>query len=66
MRHTMGRGDMDKYAVARLMGNSSPRVAVHYYIHATQPHVTTGFGRFVTYLQARLIDSISATTNTVQ
>ena len=57
---------MDRYTVARLMGHSSPRVAERYYIHVTQPHVTTGFERFVSYLEQRLVDSVPAVTEGVQ
>jgi len=32
------------------MGHSSPRLAEGYCIHVTEPHVTTGFERFVSYL----------------
>jgi hypothetical protein len=39
-----------------------PRVAERYYIHVTEPHVTTGFDRFVSYLERRLVDSVPAVT----
>ena len=52
--------------MARLMGHSSPRVAERYYIHVTEQHVTTGFERFVTYLERRLVDSVPAVTATIQ
>jgi integrase len=59
-RHTCGtrwaEAGMDKYTVARLMGHSSPRVAERYYIHVTEPHVASGFERFLTYLERRLVD----------
>jgi len=57
---------MDKFTVARFMGHSSPRVAERYYIHVTEPHVTTGFERFVTYLERQLVDSVPAATNIFQ
>ncbi|MGB9485398.1 MAG: hypothetical protein WCD04_04700 [Terriglobia bacterium] len=57
---------MDRYFVARLMGHSSPRVAERYYIHVTEPHVTTGFERFVSCLEARLVDAVPAVTERVQ
>jgi len=38
---------MDKFTLARLMGHSSPRIAERYYIHVTEPHVMTGFERFL-------------------
>jgi hypothetical protein len=56
---------MDKYTVARLMDHSSPRVAERYYIHVTEPHVTAGFERFLSYLERRLVDSVPAGTTTV-
>jgi integrase len=69
-RHTCGtrwaEAGLDRYSVARLMGHSSPRVAERYYIHLTERHVTTGFERFVTYLDARLVDSVPAVTQRVQ
>jgi integrase len=69
-RHTCGtrwaEAGLDKYTVARLMGHSSPRVAERYYIHVTEPHVTTGFERFVTYLERQLVDSVAAVTERVQ
>ena len=68
-RHTCGtrwaEAGMDKYTVARLMGHSSPRVAERYYIHVTEPHVTSGFERFLGYLERRLVDSVPAGTTTV-
>jgi integrase len=57
---------MDKYTVARLMGHSSPRVAERYYIHITEPHVSSGFERFVVYLERRIVDSIPELTDRVQ
>jgi integrase len=69
-RHTCGtrwaESGMDKFTVARLMGHSSPRVAERYYIHVTVPHVTTGFERFVTYLERQLVDSVPAASTRVQ
>ena len=69
-RHTCGtrwaEAGLDKYTVARLMGHSSPRVAERYYIHVTEPHVTAGFERFVTYLERQLVDSVPAVTERVQ
>jgi integrase len=69
-RHTCGtrwaEAGLDRYSVARLMGHSSPRVAERYYIHVTEPHVTTGFERFITYLERQLVDSEPTATATVQ
>jgi site-specific recombinase XerD len=69
-RHTCGtrwaESGMDKYTVARLMGHSSPRVAERYYIHVTEPHVTSGFERFVSYLERRLTPSVDPHENEVK
>lgn len=52
-RHTFGtraaQSGMDRYALASLMGHSSPAVAARYYIHVTETHVAAGFGKFVEY-----------------
>lgn len=60
----MGPGIGD--AVARLIGHSSPRITERYCIHVMEPHVTTGFGRFVTYLERRLVDTVPAVTDPLQ
>jgi integrase len=69
-RHTCGtrwaEAGLDRYSVARLMGHSPPRVAERYYIHVTERHVTTGFERFVSYLDARLVEAVPAVTERVQ
>jgi integrase len=69
-RHTFGtrcaESGMDKFALARLMGHSSPRVAERYYIHVTEPHVTTGFERFLNYQNAGLVHAIKQQTNRLQ
>jgi integrase len=69
-RHTCGtrwaEAGMDKYTVARLMGHSSPRVAERYYIHVTEPHVTSGFERFVSYLERRIVDAVPEASERVQ
>jgi integrase len=69
-RHTCGtrwaEAGLDRYSVARLMGHSSPRVAERYYIHVTESHVTTGFERFVSYLEQRLVDAVPTVTERVQ
>ena len=40
---------MDKFALCRLMGHSSPSVAERYYIHATESHVADGFEKFESF-----------------
>jgi integrase len=57
---------MDKFTLARLMGHSSPRVAERYYIHVTEPHVMTGFGRFLDYHATQLLDAAQKLTDRVQ
>ncbi|MGH9569596.1 MAG: tyrosine-type recombinase/integrase [Candidatus Angelobacter sp.] len=55
-RHTFGtrcaESGMDRHTLANLMGHSSPRITEKYYIHVTEPHITSEFERFMTY-QAR-------------
>lgn len=69
-RHTFGtrcaESGMDKFTLARLMGHSSPRVAERYYIHVTEPHVMTGFERFLTYHAKGLVDAAPAQTERIQ
>ncbi|HWZ45954.1 MAG TPA: tyrosine-type recombinase/integrase [Candidatus Saccharimonadales bacterium] len=69
-RHTFGtrcaESGMDKFTLARLMGHSSPRVAERYYIHVTEPHVMTGFERFLNYHSSKLADAVPKQTVTVQ
>jgi integrase len=69
-RHTFGtrcaESAMDKFTLARLMGHSSPRVAERYYIHVTEPHVMTGFERFLTYHAGKLVDTVPKQTERVQ
>jgi integrase len=69
-RHTFGtrcaESGMDRFTVARLMGHSSPRVAERYYIHVTESHVSTGFGRFLNYHAAKLADAVPKQTDSVQ
>ncbi len=57
---------MDKFTLARLMGHSSPRVAERYYIHVTEPHVMTGFDRFVAYHTSKLFDLGQKETDRLQ
>jgi integrase len=69
-RHTFGtrcaESGMDKFTLARLMGHSSPRVAERYYIHVTEPHVMTGFERFLNYHAGKLVDAVPKQTERVQ
>lgn len=69
-RHTFGtrcaESGMDKFTLARLMGHSSPRVAERYYIHVTEPHVMTGFERFLNYHAAKLVDAVPKHTGRLQ
>ena len=69
-RHTFGtrcaESGMDKFALARLMGHSSPRVAERYYIHVSESHVMTGFERFLNYHAAKLVDAAPTRTESVQ
>jgi hypothetical protein len=55
-----------KFTLARLMGHSSPRVAERYYIHVTEPHVMTGFERFLTYHAGKLVETVPKQTERVQ
>lgn len=69
-RHTFGtrcaESGMDKFTLARLMGHSSPRVAERYYIHVTEPHVMTGFERFLNYHAGKLVDAVPRQTERLQ
>lgn len=69
-RHTFGtrcaESGMDKFSLARLMGHSSPRVAERYYVHVTEPHVMTGFERFVTYQNTGMVNAIKQQTDRLQ
>ena len=69
-RHTFGtrcaESGMDKFSLARLMGHSSPRVAERYYIHVTEPHVMTGFERFVNYHETGMVKAVKQLSNAVQ
>lgn len=50
---------MDHYALARLMGHSSPSVAARYYIHVTETHVAAGFGKFVEYQTRNVAEGLA-------
>jgi len=69
-RHTFGtrcaESGMDKFTLARLMGHSSPRVAERYYIHVTEPHVMTGFERFVSYQTTGIVNAVKLATDRLQ
>jgi len=57
-RHTFGtrcaESGMDRHTLAKLMGHSSPRITEKYYIHVSQPHISSGFERFMAYQTKRL------------
>ena len=57
-RHTFGtrcaESGMDRHTLAKLMGHSSPRVTEKYYIHVTEPHLSSGFERFMDIRQRGL------------
>jgi len=63
-RHTFGtraaQSGMDRFTLARLMGHSSPSVAARYYIHVTETHVATGFGKFVEYQTRKVAEGLAA------
>lgn len=63
-RHTFGtraaQSGMDRYALASLMGHSSPSVAARYYIHVTETHVAAGFGKFVEYQARNVAEGLAA------
>ena len=52
-RHTFGtrcaESGMDRHTLAKLMGHSSPRITEKYYIHVAEPHISSGFERFMAY-----------------
>jgi integrase len=57
-RHTFGtrcaESGMDRHTLAKLIGHSSPRITEKYYIHVTEPHISSGFERFMAYQAKRL------------
>jgi integrase len=57
-RHTFGtrcaESGMDRHTLAKLMGHSSPRITEKYYIHVGEPHISSGFERFMAYQAKRL------------
>lgn len=58
-RHTFAsrsaRAGVDKFALCRLLGHSSPAIAEKYYIHTTAAHVAEGFGKFDTFNSSELM-----------
>lgn len=69
-RHTFGtrcaESGMSKFALAGLMGHSSPSVAERYYVKVTQQHVAEGFEHFMEYQSKRIVESIPMVTEKVQ
>lgn len=63
-RHTFGSrcamAGVDKFALCKLMGHSSPSVTERYYIHVTTEHVAVGFGKFVAYSENATAEGIAA------
>lgn len=66
-RHTFGtrcaESGMDRHTLAKLMGHSSPRITEKYYIHVTEPHISSGFQRFMAYQAKRLTGSAAITAS---
>jgi len=63
-RHTFGTraamAGVDKFALCKLMGHSSPSVTEKYYIHVTTEHVAAGFEKFVAYSVRGTAEGIAA------
>jgi len=63
-RHTFGTraamAGVDKFALCKLMGQSSPTVTEKYYIHVTTEHVAAGFEKFVAYSERGTAEGIAA------
>jgi len=63
-RHTFGSrcamAGVDKFALCKLMGHSSPSVTEKYYIHVTTEHVASGFEKFVAYSERGIAEGIAA------
>jgi len=69
-RHLFGtrcaESGMDKFAIARLMGHSSPAVAERYYIKVSPQHVEANFERFVEYQTRQQIEAYPQPSGQVQ
>jgi integrase len=63
-RHTFGTraamAGVDKFALCKLMGHSSPAVTEKYYVHVTTEHVAHGFEKFVAYSERGTAEGIAA------
>lgn len=63
-RHTFGSrcamAGVDKFALCKLMGHSSPSVTEKYYIHVTTEQVAAGFEKFVAYSERGTAEGIEA------
>jgi len=51
---------VDKFALCKLMGHSSPSVTEKYYVHITTEHVAAGFEKFVAYSERGTAEGIAA------
>ncbi|HZR30606.1 MAG TPA: site-specific integrase [Terriglobales bacterium] len=69
-RHTFGtraaQAGVDRFALARLMGHSSPSVAERYYIHVSEQHVAAGFEKFQAYQKRNQIQAFPQCTTALQ
>ena len=50
---------VDKFALCKLMGQSSPTVTEKYYIHVPTEHVAAGFEKFVAYSERGTAEGIA-------
>jgi integrase len=69
-RHTFGtrcaEAGMDKYAIAQLMGHSSPAVAEKNYIKVSTRHVSANFERFVEYQAKQLAEALGSASESAK